>query len=887
MSKIRWTAVALGLAFVVVFASFALAGRAGAAETVTWREGQRVLRAVLAEGELALVFRPGGAQGDEPAGWAGRAGVSGQVIESDSLAAFIRLDHPVAADEMAGLRAQAESLPGLMAVSPVYYREGAAGARMALTGRLIVSFAAGVDQGRVQEAEAALGLARLKAFPYRENTFLYQAPDVGAVIGLANRLAENGLVRYAYPEWVRPLVKRAAPNDPLFSQQWSFFNTGALGGVAGADANITPAWALGYLGRGVTVAIVDDGLYIDHPDLAPNVDPALCHDFVDEDADPSAGYHGTECGGVAAARGNNLLGLAGAAYLADLAGLRMLDLYGVDSVTAEALSHENGQIDVYSCSWGPWDSGNHTEGPGPLTLDALEASVTQGRGGLGNIYPWAGGNGNQSHDDANYDGYVNSRFTIGVAASDISGQQSYYSEPGACILVNAPSSGGVAGVVSTTPTGYTSTFGGTSAAAPLVAGVVALMLEANPQLTWRDVHQILAKTAEKNDPANPDWAVNGAGLDVSHAYGFGRVDAEAAVAAALGWTNLGPEVFTLAGESPGAPIPDAGGGQLSRSLYLRRDVNIEYVEIYFDAPDHPAWGDLTITLTSPAGTPSILGRTHASSGHYYAGWTFGTARCLEESSQGEWTLAVSDQIAGNTGALAQWSVKAFGTAAAPFYHALDYNPADWSINLSELLRAIQLYNAGGLACQPGSEDTYAPGAGAKNCTPHDSDYNPADWSIGLSELLRAIQFYNAGAYQEQAGSEDGYAPVLAAADRAGGVAAVTHARQEEGRTLVTVSFDYDEKPLALGYRARLPGAFAGFTHGPEPSAWSVRAGVLEAAWAQPPASGFSFTYAVEGAQPPGQAQALYRLGGGEETLDLAPASLPAAGKGCFIGRAWR
>lgn len=84
---------------------------------------------------------------------------------------------------------------------------------------------------------------------------------------------------------------------------------------------------------------------------------------------------------------------------------------------------------------------------------------------------------------------------------------------------------------------------------------------------------------------------------------------------------------------------------------------------------------------------------------------------------------------------------------------------DWRISLEEVLRVIQLYNAGEYHCDPSEPDGYAPGVGARTCSPHDADYSPADWRISLTELLRMIQFYNApyGAYHRNETTEDGFA----------------------------------------------------------------------------------------------------------------------------------
>lgn len=91
-------------------------------------------------------------------------------------------------------------------------------------------------------------------------------------------------------------------------------------------------------------------------------------------------------------------------------------------------------------------------------------------------------------------------------------------------------------------------------------------------------------------------------------------------------------------------------------------------------------------------------------------------------------------------------------------HSADYSPSDWRIGLVELLRQIQFFNSGGLHCEEGTEDGYAPGAGAQDCPPHDGDYMPRNWRLELTELLRMIQFFNSGGYHPCLGSEDGYCP---------------------------------------------------------------------------------------------------------------------------------
>jgi subtilisin-like proprotein convertase family protein len=308
-------------------------------------------------------------------------------------------------------------------------------------------------------------------------------------------------------------------------------------------------------------------------------------------------------------------------------------------------------------------------GPGPLVRAALEVGVTRGRDGLGNIYVWAAGNGLYYKDNVNYDGYANSPFTIAVGAVDNTGRQAWYSEPGAAMLVTAPSSGSLAGITTTDlfgNPGYsagdcTTTFGGTSAAAPLVAGVVALMLEANPELAWRDVQHILAKTAVKNDPSDSDWATNEAGYQINHKYGFGRVDAGAAVEAALTWSPVAPALsLNSKPVNLNQTIPDNNTTGLTTTLTVSQSMTLEHVEVVVDI-SHPYRGDLEIVLISPAGTQSVLAEPRRDSGNNYDSWRFMTVHNWGESSQGTWTLEVKDKVALDVGQLHSWQLILHGT----------------------------------------------------------------------------------------------------------------------------------------------------------------------------------------------------------------------------------
>jgi len=494
----------------------------------------------------------------------------------------------------------------------------------------------------------------------------------------------GGVVQYFYPLVPQERQPRFIPNDPFFTDQWHLLNTGQGGGTPGQDINVVSAWD-SVQGDNVVIGIVDDGLEYTHPDLAPNYRPDLSYDFNQGDADPAPGagdFHGTAVAGVSAAAGNNGLGVAGVAFDAQLAGLRLIAGPTSDLLESQALTHRLDAIQVFNNSWGPPDAGVGLPfamfaGPGPLTLAALQQGATTGRNGLGTIYVWAAGNGGAGGDNSNYDGYANSRFTLAVGSLDANGRQAWYSEPGANLFVSAYADGitttditgdsgyNVTGNADGDPlvnTDYTSTFAGTSAAAPVVSGVIALMLQANPNLSYRDIEYILAQTARQVDPTDPDWTVNAAGYHINHKYGFGAIDAAAAVQAARNWKPVGPEVALDSGVfQVNQNIPDNNPAGISSVISMAPDINkVEWVEVTVDI-SHLSPGDLEIVLVSPSGTQSVLATPHVHN-PFDTGiqWTFTTNRNWGETSGGDWTLIVRDRVGGIVGRLNSWRLTVYG-----------------------------------------------------------------------------------------------------------------------------------------------------------------------------------------------------------------------------------
>lgn len=448
----------------------------------------------------------------------------------------------------------------------------------------------------------------------------------------------------AYLDAERPLALRALPTDPNFSNQWHLLNT--LNPIA--DVNVEGAWNNGYTGTGVVVGIVDGGVETSHPDLNDNYNST---------ASQSGGNssHGTSCAGVSSAEANNGRGGVGVAYDSNWAKL----YYGGSSTNVAAFGHRNDINDIKSNSWGPFDNGTISY----LTSSersAFESAIATGRGGLGEVFAWAAGNGGTS-DRVEYDPYASSRFTLAIGAIGDNDTRSYYNEHGSSMTVVAHSDGNNRGIYTTTSgQGYTSNFGGTSSASPLGAGVVALMLDANPALTWRDVQAVLIESARKNDGGNSNWLVNGAGYDVNINYGFGAVDADAATQLAATWTNLPAEQSSTSGvQTVNTTIPDNNTTGLTRTFTIPDDITIEAVELKMNVA-HNYIGDLVISLVSPSGTNSILAKERNDSQNDYNNYILTTMRCWGESSSGTWTIKISDEDSGTTGTWENYTLTVYG-----------------------------------------------------------------------------------------------------------------------------------------------------------------------------------------------------------------------------------
>uniref|UniRef100_A0A4W2HPM1 Proprotein convertase subtilisin/kexin type 5 n=1 Tax=Bos indicus x Bos taurus TaxID=30522 RepID=A0A4W2HPM1_BOBOX len=477
-------------------------------------------------------------------------------------------------------------------------------------------------------------------------------------------------------------------NDPKWPSMW-YMHCSDNTHPCQSDMNIEGAWKRGYTGKNIVVTILDDGIERTHPDLMQNYDALASCDVNGNDLDPMPRYdasnenkHGTRCAGEVAAAANNSHCTVGIAFNAKIGGVRMLDGDVTDMVEAKSVSFNPQHVHIYSASWGPDDDGKTVDGPAPLTRQAFENGVRMGRRGLGSVFVWASGNGGRSKDHCSCDGYTNSIYTISISSTAESGKKPWYLEECSSTLATTYSSGeSYDKKIITTDLRQrcTDNHTGTSASAPMAAGIIALALEANPFLTWRDVQHVIVRTSRAGHLNANDWKTNAAGFKVSHLYGFGLMDAEAMVMEAEKWTTVPQQHVCV--ESTDRQIKTIRPNSAVRSIYKasgcsdnpNHHVNyLEHVVVRITIT-HPRRGDLAIYLTSPSGTRSQLlaNRLFDHSMEGFKNWEFMTIHCWGERAAGDWILEVYDtpsQLRNfkTPGKLKEWSLVLYGTSVQPY-----------------------------------------------------------------------------------------------------------------------------------------------------------------------------------------------------------------------------
>lgn len=520
-------------------------------------------------------------------------------------------------------------------------------------------------------------------------------------------------------------------------------------GSSGEDISLRSVHEeLNILGRGVRIAVSDTGIDIEHPDLSGNTLASEHRNYASNNSlywqttsplpSTSNEYHGTGVAGLVSAIGWNGIGSRGVAPESKFAAFRFIYSPSASETASSRLAKKldqiSGDFDIFNYSYGYSDTIFYNEDA--EVDEALLLGVTNGRNGKGSIYVQSAGNGYSGYylvcedvtdpdcvvrtaANTNAHSGLATPYKIVVGAVNAEGYSASYSTPGSGIWVSAP--GGEDGLMEpamiTTDLrscssgnsyrninkpeefnfsfhplnplcDYMNDFNGTSSSAPVVSGVVALMLEANPNLSWRDVKHILATTADQIDydpfintlyhpwsiyladyTYDYKWVKNQANIWFSNWYGFGRVNADKAVREALNYDlgTLGEFEQTInssgvwyyrSGNLVGRTITDESPYPQEDKIWVGHDYVIETVQIKITT-DHPAPGELAIHLVSPSGTESRLLNINS----YLEGDSLEPETIMisnafyGESSEGFWTIKVYDgSLNQGTGDLLSWEI---------------------------------------------------------------------------------------------------------------------------------------------------------------------------------------------------------------------------------------
>ncbi|MHC4379480.1 MAG: S8 family serine peptidase, partial [Planctomycetota bacterium] len=394
------------------------------------------------------------------------------------------------------------------------------------------------------------GLLHTADLGYAENPGeVYRVPAGEDILAVSNALAESGLVEFAIPDFQLQRVSYAGTDDPLYGDQWHLESTGQNGAGVDQDIDVEGAWDITRGTSTITVATVDTGVELGHPDLVENLvtgTDVLSNDDIPQAEDGSFLFfiweesHGTAVSGVIAGRGDNALGVSGVAPRCTVMPIRFLsELFGpTPTVQDEADAHNfacNNGAAVINNSWGPLFGAVL-----PASTKAAIDNCNQfGRDGLGSIVFFAAGN---SGNDNSNNGYAAYDGVLGVTACTDQGVKAGYSSFGSTVDCTAPSNGGVNGITTTDRIGskgysnsdYADDFGGTSSASPTAAGVMALILSAHPGLTRDEAIEVMLTTTDIIDPIGGNYDASGH----SDWYGQGRVNAAAAVTEAAARADL-------------------------------------------------------------------------------------------------------------------------------------------------------------------------------------------------------------------------------------------------------------------------------------------------------------------------------------------------------------
>ncbi|MBM3964795.1 MAG: choice-of-anchor D domain-containing protein [Planctomycetes bacterium] len=459
------------------------------------------------------------------------------------------------------------SIPGVSDVSPVFV-DMVSGTDMSVLDEILVGFKPNENASEFF-ARYSTDFVSFQRVLGTQNQYVGKLAQNGgrAAIDLSNRLLTDSSTEWVHPNFYVNFEKHFIPNDPRFGNLWHLRNLGASGGVPDADTDVELAWDINQGGSSsIVIAVIDDGVQSGHPDLDVWENPGeIAGDGVDNDnngwIDDVNGWnfvtgtnasepigsdsHGTSVAGVAAAKGNNGLGVVGAAYKSPVVSIKVFHDGGAGALDdfASALLYAAGMKADGSGTWRSGDLVNNSwggGGPFPSMNAALAVGTVQGRGGLGATYFFSSGNNGTGvlGEPAGQSAFTPG--VIAIGASTNSDVRSSYSQYGAALDIVSPSNGGSLAIDTTDRTGadgyatgdYTGTgatgFGGTSSASPLAAGIGALAL-AQAELKGISLSPSNFRSLIRNSTDLIGGVTYNINTGKNLQYGFGRINARTLV----------------------------------------------------------------------------------------------------------------------------------------------------------------------------------------------------------------------------------------------------------------------------------------------------------------------------------------------------------------------
>jgi subtilisin family serine protease len=622
----------------------------------------------------------------------------------------------VASELLDGAMSSARDTENVAFAGHVYRMQDNPGSFVYLGDQITIQFASWVDPARINSIATTFGLVQDKPVEGLPNTFVFLVSQQATEnpIKIANRLQGISEILAAEPNIIVRQESHYKPRDPLYPQQWYLNHNGGNQLAVASHISVEKGWDITRGVRSVVVAVVDDSFDLNHPDFQGSGKIVAPRDLKDNDFLPLANdqqeSHGTACAGIAIAEenGTGIAGVAPGCAFMPIRSTGFLDDGSIEEIFDWAASKG---ASVISCSWGA-SAVNF-----PLSLRqraAITRAATKGRNGKGCVILFAAGNANRpingNVNEQNWpknivkgntkwlSGFAVHPDVIAISASTSLNKKANYSNWGTSISVCAPSNNAPGGmwfqetgflytqpVVSSSFPGlgmfttdqlgaagydvgdFTSNFGGTSSATPVVAGVAALILSANPDLTSQQVKLLMQDTADKIVDTDPDPQLGmqkGTYDDSGHSqwFGYGKVNAARAVQRALSLRQLAANPIQEVGgrNDKKQNIPDNDRQGLRSVISVVAESQVKAIQVTIDLT-HEFLGDLEIYLITPNNQQILLqSRTLGRRNQLQTTYTSATHPALKlllgVPSKGRWQLWVIDLSPQDVGTLNNWQL---------------------------------------------------------------------------------------------------------------------------------------------------------------------------------------------------------------------------------------